>query len=151
MSRIATAAACALAVLALAGCQFLGLQQRPVAVERGQVRSARGVELTDLFLGQGAAAGTGDKVLLDYTLWLEDGTRIDSTLDRGVPVTVVIGEAFVRGLDDGLMGLCGGGRRRITVPPELGYGAEGVPGLVPPDATLVFDVHALEVRPRKRP
>jgi FKBP-type peptidyl-prolyl cis-trans isomerase len=144
----------ALALLAcaalLAGCKHFDLQQRPAPVDRDEIRTTRGVTYKDLFRGQSACAGIGDEVLLDYTLFLQDGTRVDSTLDRGVPVRVVIGDAFVRGLDDGLFGICPGGRRRITVPPDLGYGEQGVPGLVPPHATLVFEVHAIEVHPGRK-
>jgi FKBP-type peptidyl-prolyl cis-trans isomerase FkpA len=139
----------ALVLLALCGaCRHVGFQQRPAEVDRRTIETAGGVTYEELRLGNGVAAGIGDQILLDYTLWLEDGRRVDSTLDRGVPVPVTVGEAFVRGLDDGLVGLRAEGRRRIRVPPGLGYGHEGVPGLVPPDALLVFEVHAIEIRPR---
>ena len=131
--------------LACASCTQIGLQSRPVPMNHRMVELSSGVRVEDLFIGHGPAATNGDKLLLDYTVWLEDGTRVDSTLDRGVPETIAIGKAMVRGLDDGLIGMQAEGRRRITVPPELGYGSEGVEDLVPPDATLVFEVHVLEV------
>jgi FKBP-type peptidyl-prolyl cis-trans isomerase len=136
----------ALALLA-AGCRSLDPELRAVHVDRPSVQTASGVTYEELMRGRGPAAKVGDEVLLDYVVSLEDGTRVDSTYDRGLPVPVRLGEAFVRGLDDGLAGICAEGRRRITVPPALAYGANGVPGLVPRDATLVFEVHALEVRP----
>jgi len=137
-------------VLATASCRSLDPERRATDVARPSVRTTAGVTYEDLMRGHGPAAGPGDEVLLDYVVSLEDGTRVDSTLDRGLPVPVVLGEAFVRGLDDGLDGICAEGRRRISVPPGLAYGDEGVPGLVPPGATLVFEVHVLEVR-RKQP
>ncbi len=136
--------------LACASCRSFDPARRTMHVDNPAVRTTTGVMYEELMRGQGAPAEPGDEVLLDYVVSLEDGTRVDSTLDRGVPVPVLLGEAFVRGLDDGLAGICAEGRRRITVPPELAYGAEGVPGLVPPNATLVFEVHAVEVHPRKR-
>lgn len=133
-----------------AGCRSLDAERRAAHYEAPSVRTTSGVLYEELMQGDGAPAEAGDEVLIDYVVALEDGTRVDSTLDRGVPVPVVLGEAFVRGLDDGLVGMRAAGRRRITIPPELAYGSAGVPDLVPPNSTLVIDVHAVEVRPRKR-
>jgi len=149
MSARTTVAVLAL-TLACASCRSFDPARRAVQVDKPSVRTTAGVLYEELMRGRGPPAEPGDQVLLDYVVSLEDGTRVDSTLDRGVPVQVVLGEAFVRGLDEGLAGICAEGRRRITVPPELAYGAEGVPGLVPPNATLVFEVHAVEVLPRDR-
>lgn len=146
--KAAAATALGLA-LACAGCRSLDPERRGTHVAAPAVRTTAGVTYEEIMRGHGPAAGQGDVVLLDYVVSLEDGTRVDSTLDRGLPVPVLLGEAFVRGLDDGLDGIRAEGRRRITVPPELAYGDEGVPGLVPPRTTLVFEVHALEVRPKK--
>lgn len=136
-------AALTVLVLPLASCAQIGLQARPVAMNHRAVELSCGVSYEDLFVGRGPAATRGDELELDYTLWLADDTRVDSTLDRGVPVRMTIGEAPVRGLDDGLVGMQAGGRRKITVPPELGYGSDGVEELIPPDATLVFEVHVV--------
>lgn len=135
----------ALLLAGLASCAQIGLQQRPVEMHHRAVELSSGVTYEDLFVGHGPAATRGDELELDYTLWLADGTRVDSTLDRGVPMHMKIGEAPVRGLDDGLVGMQTEGRRKITVPPELGYGADGVEDLIPPDATLVFEVHVVAV------
>jgi len=132
-------------VLLLAGCAQIGLQDRRVPMNHREVLLSSGVRYEDLFHGHGPAATLGDVVELDYTLWLEDGTRVDSTLDRGVPVEMRIGSAPVRGLDEALIGMQAEARRRITVPPELGYGKEGVEDLIPPYATLVFEVHVVSV------
>lgn len=130
---------------ALSACAHIGLQQRPVTVHRSSAMTTAGLHYEDLFVGQGIAAGVGDLVTFDYTVWLDSGERVDSTLDRGVPLTVALGEAPVKGLNDGLLGMQRGGRRRLTVPPDLAYGAEGVPDMIPPNATLVFEVHLIDV------
>ena len=133
-----------LLLLLCSGCRHIGLQPRPVAMNHREVKLSSGVVYEDLFVGSGVCATRGDVLEIDYTLWLEDGTRVDSTLDRGVPEPVRIGEAYVKGLDDGLVGMQVGGRRRILVPPDLGFGSAGleVP-FVPPNATLVFEVHVV--------
>ncbi len=135
----------ALVLLALASCAHIGLQQRPVEIQRNTFRTTSGLKYEELFLGQGLSAATGDTVTFDYTVWLENGERVDSTLDRGVPLTVALGSAPVPGLNTGLIGMQSGGRRRLTVPPSMGYGSEGIPGMIPPDATLIFEVHLIEV------
>ncbi len=135
--------------LAVTSCGILAPTRRATQHTAPSVRTSTGVLYEELLQGIGAPAALGDEVLLDYVVSLEDGTRVDSTLDRGLPVPVRLGEAFLRGLDDGLLGIRADGRRRIVVPPELGYGDAGVVGLVPPGATLVFEVHAIELRPRK--
>ncbi|MBL8859928.1 MAG: FKBP-type peptidyl-prolyl cis-trans isomerase [Planctomycetes bacterium] len=143
-----------LAVVALTlltqSCRQLGFQDRPVPVDRDEVVTQDGVRYEEIYVGKGTIAGKGDEVLLDYTVWLADkaGTRVDSTLDRGVPVRVRIGDAFIDGLNTGLMSIQPTGRRRITVPARQAYGATGVEGMIPPNADLVFEVHAIEVKPR---
>lgn len=147
-ARAALIFAALAALILVASCRSFDPAMRTTKVDRPEVQTTSGVMYEDLMRGRGRAAELGDEVLLDYVVSLENGARIDSTYDRGVPVPVRLGEAFVVGLDEGLIGICAEGRRRITVPPSMGYGAEGVPGLVPRSATLVFEVHALEVRPR---
>jgi FKBP-type peptidyl-prolyl cis-trans isomerase len=143
----AGAALLALLPLLASGCRSLDPARRVTRVEESAVETSSGVTYEDLFAGSGATAVPGDTLLADYVVRLTDGLVVDSTLDRGVPVRILLGEAFVRGLDDGLVGMRAGGRRRVTIPPELAYGDVGVPGLVPPGATLVVEVHALELRP----
>ncbi|MEY2808229.1 MAG: hypothetical protein RIR65_2646 [Planctomycetota bacterium] len=138
--------ALALLVIAASGCSQLESARRPIDVRRSSHRSASGVEWDDLYLGHGGAAARGDTVVVDYILELADGTRVTSTLETGAPVSMRLGAAPVPGLDEGLAGIQATGRRRIVVPPALGYGSRGVPGLVPADATLHFEVHCLEVR-----
>lgn len=129
-----------------ASCAQLEAVRRPIEVQRLSHRTAHGTEWDDLYVGHGRAAGQGDTVLVDYILDLADGTRVTSTLEMGAPVSMRLGSAPVAGLDEGLEGIQATGRRRIVVPASQGYGARGVPGLVPPDATLRFEVHCLEVR-----
>lgn len=131
-------------------CRHIGFQDRPVEVDRDTVIAVDGVRYEELFVGKGSIAGVGDEVLIDYTVWLDDAakSRVDSTLDRGVPVRVTIGQAFVDGLNTGLMTIQPTGRRKIFVPAHQAYGAKGVEGAVPPNADLVFEVHAIEVKPR---
>ena len=145
----ARAAACVLALAALpAGCRQIGFDARPVTIDREPVTMTNGVRYQEVFLGSGPAAVHDDELLLDYVVTLPDGTRVDSTLERGVPVTMTIGSALVPGLDHALVGMKPGGCRRVFVPAALAYGEAGVEDLVPPDSDLVFDVRLIEVRPQ---
>lgn len=100
----------------------------------------------DLVVGEGQAAAIGDTVTVDYTGWLEDGTKFDSSLDRGEPFSFTLGaDEVIRGWDFGVEGMQVGGKRKLTIPPELGYGASGAGEVIPPNATLVFEVELLSV------
>ena len=97
----------------------------------------------------GPRAKHGDLVTIHYEGRLRDGEVFDSSYDRGTPITFELGAGKVpRGLDEGLVGLRLGGRRKLLVPGELGYGSAGVEGLVPPDATLHFDIELIELEGR---
>lgn len=137
-----------LLALTTTACRSFDPELRPLHVDVQEVRTEHGVIFEELAMGDGPVATAGDEILVDYIVSLPDGTRVDSTLDRGVPVPIVLGEAFVKGLDEGLNGIRAQGRRRITVPAELAYGDEGVADLVPPKSALVFEVHAIEIRKR---
>ena len=102
--------------------------------------------IEDLRIGGGpAATGPGQFVTVHYTGWLSDGTEFDSSRG-GEPFAFPLGVGYViPGWDEGLVGMRVGGRRRLTVPPGLGYGARGAGALVPPDATLTFDVELLDI------
>lgn|SRR5512142_1564471 len=105
------------------------------------------LQVEDIDTGFGDVARAGKTVTVHYTGWLEDGTRFDSSYDRGEPFTFPLGGGrVIRGWDEGVQGMKVGGRRKLIIPPELGYGARGAGRLIPPDATLVFDVELLEVR-----
>jgi len=136
----------AISALGLGSCKQFGFQDHSVPVQRDEVVATSGVRYEDLYLGKGKPAGPGETLMLDYTVWLKDGTRVDSTLDRGVPQPVKIGDAFIEGLNEGLASMRADGRRRIEVPAKLAYGAKGVEGLIPPNSDLVFEVHVIEIR-----
>jgi FKBP-type peptidyl-prolyl cis-trans isomerase len=133
-------------LLVLGSCAQIGLEPRPLPMHHTKVSTTSGLEYEELFVGQGPAARPGDEVTFEYTVWLEDGKRVDSTYDRGVAITVVLGSAPLKAWDEGLIGIQPQGRRRLAVPPRLAYGSAGVEGMIPPNATLVIEVLALEVK-----
>lgn len=136
----------------VASCTQIGLQQRPMPVHHESASTTSGLKFEDLFIGLGPAARSGDQVTFEYTAWLEDGTRVDATSDRGVAITVTLGQAPLKAWDEGLVGIQPQGRRRLIVPPDLAYGSKGVAGMVPPNAVLVIEVLATEVRrPDQKP
>lgn len=101
----------------------------------------------DLVVGEGAEAVPGHQVAVHYTGTLENGTKFDSSRDRGQPFRFALGGGqVIRGWDLGVAGMKVGGRRKLTIPHHLAYGDRGFPGLIPPRATLIFDVELLEVR-----
>jgi FKBP-type peptidyl-prolyl cis-trans isomerase len=109
-----------------------------------------GLKYTDSVVGTGAQATKGQKVSVHYTGWLynngEKGRKFDSSLDRGQPFGFALGAGqVIRGWDEGVAGMKVGGKRTLVIPPELGYGARGAGGVIPPNATLMFDVELLNV------
>ncbi len=105
-----------------------------------------GLKYEVLAEGNGDAAANGDKVSVHYTGWLTDGTKFDSSVDRNQPFEFSVGQGMViRGWDEGVAGMLIGGKRKLTIPPQLGYGAQGAGGVIPPNATLVFDVELLAI------
>jgi FKBP-type peptidyl-prolyl cis-trans isomerase FkpA len=100
----------------------------------------------DMVEGNGAEAAAGQRVSVHYTGWLTDGSKFDSSVDRNDPFQFALGAGMViRGWDEGVQGMKVGGKRKLTIPPNLGYGAQGAGGVIPPNATLVFDVELLEI------
>ncbi|MES9845237.1 MAG: FKBP-type peptidyl-prolyl cis-trans isomerase [Candidatus Sedimenticola sp. PURPLELP] len=105
-----------------------------------------GLKYEDLVEGDGEQAVAGNSVTVHYTGWLTDGSKFDSSLDRNDPFRFPLGGGrVIRGWDEGVQGMKVGGKRRLTIPPQLGYGAAGAGGVIPPNATLVFEVELLEV------
>jgi peptidylprolyl isomerase len=119
----------------------------PAAVEGPGVTLKDGLKYWDLKAGTGKEATPGHKVKVNYTGWLlENGDKFDSSLDRGKPFVFTLGQGYViRGWDEGVAGMRVGGKRQLVIPPDMAYGERGAGRLIPPGATLVFDVELLEL------
>jgi peptidylprolyl isomerase len=110
----------------------------------GAVKTASGLSYIDLVKGTGAAPTSGKNVTVHYTGWLEDGKKFDSSLDRGQPFVFRIGAGeVIPGWDEGVMSMRVGGKRKLVIPSSMGYGAAGAGGVIPPNATLIFEVELL--------
>jgi len=97
--------------------------------------------------GKGASPKRGETVTVHYTGWLTNGTKFDSSVDRKEPFSFRVGGGqVIKGWDEGVHGMKIGGKRKLTIPPQLGYGARGAGGVIPPNATLTFDVELLDLR-----
>ena len=108
--------------------------------------TASGLTYQDLAVGEGEEAAKGMQVTVHYTGWLTDGTKFDSSKDRDEPFDFPLGAGqVIGGWDEGVQGMQVGGVCVLTIPPQLGYGARGAGGVIPPNATLVFDVELLGV------
>lgn len=104
------------------------------------------LQIEEISLGEGAEAVAGKYVTVHYTGWLTDGTLFDSSHSRNEPFEFALGRGqVIRGWDEGVAGMKVGGKRKLTIPPEMGYGARGAGGVIPPNATLVFEVELLAV------
>jgi FKBP-type peptidyl-prolyl cis-trans isomerase FkpA len=105
-----------------------------------------GLKYEDTVEGDGAVAEAGQNVSVHYTGWLTDGSKFDSSKDRNQPFQFPLGGGrVIRGWDEGVQGMKVGGTRKLTIPPQLGYGAAGAGGVIPPNATLVFEVELLSI------
>ena len=105
------------------------------------------LKIEDLVVGAGAEAKIGDTLSMNYTGWLQNGAKFDSSLDHGQPFQFVLGRGnVIAGWDQGIVGMKVGGKRKLTIPPSLGYGANGAGGVIPPNATLIFEVDLLEIK-----
>jgi FKBP-type peptidyl-prolyl cis-trans isomerase len=105
------------------------------------------LEKEDIVVGKGPEAKRGDKVSVHYTGTLTNGTKFDSSRDRSEPFEFTLGAGMViKGWDEGVAGMKTGGKRKLTIPSDMGYGKNGSPPKIPPDATLVFDIELLEIK-----
>lgn len=110
-------------------------------------RTASGLQYRDDVVGSGAEAQRGNRAVVHYTGTLPDGKKFDSSRDRGSPFEFGIGEGrVIRGWEEGVAGMKVGGTRTLVIPPELGYGARGAGNVIPPNATLIFEVELLDLR-----
>ncbi len=135
---------------------MLSLATFTSAGERGQakeqysgkvVTTSSGLKYIDLVIGDGRKAEQGDTAIVHYTGWLQDGTKFDSSLDRNEPFSFPIGVGMViPGWDEGVNSMHKGGKRRLIIPPQLGYGRKGVGNIIPPNATLTFEVELIDLR-----
>ncbi len=120
----------------------------PMDVEKSRL-TASGLRITDVVVGSGAEASPGDTVVVHYRGTLEDGSQFDASYDRGTPFSFPLGAGrVIKGWDEGVQGMQVGGKRKLVIPPDLGYGSRGAGGVIPPNATLIFDVELLEVKGR---
>ena len=116
------------------------------AASAAAVTTPSGLGYVDLVQGAGPSPVAGKQVKVHYTGWLENGTKFDSSVDRGEPLMFTIGVGqVVPGWDEGVLSMKTGGKRKLIVPPSLGYGAAGAGGVIPPNATLIFEVELLDV------
>jgi FKBP-type peptidyl-prolyl cis-trans isomerase len=155
----------ALAIIALAGCQQgksgeatpkpaapvtqeTAQPAAPQAAAAKEITMPSGLKYQDLVVGSGALAEDGSQVEVHYTGWLTNGNKFDSSVDRGQPFSFRIGAGeVIRGWDQGVKGMRVGGKRKLTIPSDLAYGAQGAGGgLIPPNSTLIFDVELLGVK-----
>ena len=151
------------AILSMAGCQqssnstttsestaSTSAAKTQTASPGAPMTTASGLQIEELTLGTGAVAEKGRTVSVHYTGWLTDHTKdtpFDSSLNRGQPYEFVLGTgAVIRGWDEGIEGMKVGGKRRLTIPPDLAYGAQGSGGVIPPNSTLIFEVELMGVK-----
>jgi len=163
--RRAACVLAALAMLALSGCQEgkstgntasttppapeVTKTPAPAAAQPAgkEITTPSGLKYQDLVVGNGPLAENGSAVAVHYTGWLTDGTKFDSSFDRNQPLPFTLGVGnVIRGWDEGVKGMRVGGKRKLTIPSDLAYGERGSPPVIPPNATLVFDVELVSVR-----
>jgi len=120
----------------------------PTKVTGDGVKTESGLQYWDIRVGTGEEAKSGDKVKVHYTGWFPSGKKFDSSVDAQQPYSFTLGQgAVIKGWDEGVAGMKVGGKRQLRIPPELAYGEQGYKSIIPPNATLIFDVQLLAVTP----
>jgi peptidylprolyl isomerase len=163
MSILALAASGSLALSIVSGCTKCSKGSDTAATQSGQTpadavgggqatagatagQAGGQLEIVEITAGNGTEAADGKRVTVHYTGTLENGTKFDSSLDRNVPFSFTLGQGqVIAGWDQGVKGMKVGGKRKLVIPPALGYGEKGVGGVIPPNAKLVFEVELLKV------
>lgn len=136
-----------MAVLGVA-CGSSSDSDSEVIMEEETITTPSGLQYRDLVVGTGEAASAGRTAVVHYTGWLLDGTKFDSSVDRGTPFEFPLGAGrVIKGWDEGVATMNVGGKRELIIPPDLAYGAQGAAGgLIPANATLKFEVELLELK-----
>lgn len=133
-----------LLLLILGGATWADEPSTPQVATPPEVTTPSGLRYQVLTQGEGPEAKSGQKVRVHYTGWLTDGTKFDSSVDRGDPFEFQLGAGqVIPGWDEGVAGMRPGEKRRLTIPPQLGYGRRGAGRVIPPNATLIFEVELL--------
>jgi len=135
-------------VILLAGCSAIPGLNEAGASPKGaaMTTTSSGLQYEDLTAGNGASPQQGRSVQVHYTGWLADGKKFDSSKDRGQPFSFTLGKGeVIKGWDEGVAGMKVGGKRKLVIPPALGYGTQGYPPVIPPNSALTFAVELLGV------
>ena len=145
---------CAVLLMSVMGCQAESTSQTNSTKGTNVTENITELQKIDTKIGTGREAEPGFNVTVHYTGWLYDpkaedkkGAKFDSSVDRGQPFNFFLGGGqVIQGWDEGFAGMKVGGKRTLIIPPEMGYGARGAGGVIPPNATLVFDVELLDIK-----
>jgi FKBP-type peptidyl-prolyl cis-trans isomerase FkpA len=139
---------CVLLLVLLGLCLAQATDPRAFAGEKKEIiMTSSGLKYQDIKEGTGTAATKGDTVDVHYTGWLKDGKKFDSSKDRGQAFSFTLGAGrVIKGWDEGVQGMKVGGVRKLIIPPDLGYGAKGAGGVIPPNAELTFEVELLKIK-----
>ena len=147
MTLLRSASVCLIIVVILILGSKIAMAGNEKEMNMQEVSTPSGLKYVDQVVGTGDVAIAGKTVSVHYTGLLENGKKFDSSVDRGQPFSFPLGAGrVIKGWDEGVQGMKVGGKRKLTIPSDLGYGSRGAGGVIPPNATLIFDVELLGVR-----